>query len=198
MLSIKITYQLDSIILHENAQQAEGIVELLKGSNPIQGSLEVKFGDVITTIVLYDLHKLYMDLWDTLPRIIDLKSLIPLVDGVMAFSFGITSYLGEVYGGTDYGLFRFEFYEQDLGCYWYFLYHPNLDEIRLFSHYTKPQKYLVCSKKQLATELYKLYLGLMEDVRKDCHRAFLKKEIMEDYEEWKENMKKYKKAIELL
>ena len=58
---------------------------------------------------------------------------------------------------------------------------------------------VLCSKKQIVTELYKLYLNMVQDAKKMYPEEFKEEEYMEEaYEEWKEEMKQYKAAIEQL
>ena len=58
---------------------------------------------------------------------------------------------------------------------------------------------VLCSKKQIVTELYKLYLNMVQDAKKMYPEEFKDEEYMEEaYEEWKEEMKQYKAAIEQL
>ena len=196
-VNLKIKYTIKSIFFRENNIEIEGIGELLKHSTPEICLLQVNVGKSITTFQIQNLYKLYSYLRRNISRVLGFTTPLFLVDGAQAHSFGVTQTPTENYGGEDYGIFEFSFSDEKRYYYWDFLYQLDSDVVKLMSHNTKGN-YVFCSKKQLIIQLYKLYLALVQDIRKYCHKAFFKKEIMEDYEEWKENMKKYKKAIKLL
>jgi hypothetical protein len=61
------------------------------------------------------------------------------------------------------------------------------------------QPAVLCSKKQIVSEMYKLYLNMVKDAKKMYPEKFKDEYYMEEaYEEWLEEMKEYKALIKKL
>jgi hypothetical protein len=61
------------------------------------------------------------------------------------------------------------------------------------------QPAVLCSKKQIVSELYKLYLNMVKDAKKMYPEEFKDEYYMEEaYEDWLEEMKEYKALIKKL
>jgi hypothetical protein len=61
------------------------------------------------------------------------------------------------------------------------------------------QPAVLCSKKQIVSEMYKLYLNMVKDAKKMYPEEFKDEDYMEDaYEDWLEEMKEYKELINKL
>ncbi len=99
-----------------------------------------------------------------------------------------------------------------------FLYRNNQDEVKVYLKYIyqgelvnikppweivegpfQPIAPIICSKKQIVRELYQLYTKMVQDIRKMYPEFFTPEgDAYENYQKWKEKMKRYKEAIQAM
>ena len=105
---------------------------------------------------------------------------------------------------------------------WKFIFHMESDVVKVYPRYVQGsteggvyvpllppwnvvegepinQPAVLCSKKQIVSEMYKLYLNMVKDAKKMYPEEFKDEDYMEDaYEDWLEEMKEYKALINKL
>ena len=189
----------------------------LDGILPADFIFDIKVGAYKYSIEKERIHTVQHELKDALRELLGLEKTIS-VSKEKALSWKIPSLLeGEKYACISLFLAR----RLNIPT-WVFIFHLDSDVVKVYPRlYEGPteasklvpllppwnivegepinQPAVLCSKKQIVSELYKLYLNMVKDAKKMYPEEFKDEDYMEDaYEDWLEEMKEYKALINKL
>ena len=195
-----------------------GINSALDGILPADFIFDIKVGAYKYSIEKERIHKVQHELKRVLKELLGLKGKTRIISKEDASDFEIPALLE----GEKYACISLFFVHRINIPDWSFVFRLDSDVVKVYPRFYEGQTggsvlvpllppwnvvegepinqpAVLCSKKQIVSEMYKLYLNMVKDAKKMYPEEFKDEDYMEDaYEDWLEEMKEYKALINKL